>query len=201
MESALRGDRDLRVVHPPPKSKGPAVPSEVLATMIFILTEIMLFSGFVSAFTISRAAAPMWPPPGQPRLPFEETAFNTAALLVSGGLVLWAGRRFDRVGPASARGPLLGGVLLGLFFLLFQGYEWVQLLRDGMTLTSSTYGSFFYLIVGAHGLHVACGASVLLLLLVRLRQERLTGAAFQAGRLFWYFVVLLWPVLYWQVYR
>ena len=37
-------------------------------------------------------------------------------------------------------------------------------------------------------------------MLVRLFGERLTSDGFWAGRLFWYFVVLLWPVLYWQVY-
>lgn len=194
------GDDRIRVVHPPPKARGPILPSEVLATGIFIFTEIMLFAGFVSAFTIARAQAPMWPPPGQPRLPLEETAINTAALLVSGALVWWAGRRFERQGPASARLPLLGGAILGAFFVLFQGYEWVNLLREGMTLTATNYGSFFYLIVGAHGLHVLGGLTVLLTLGTRLWREQLTSSGFWAGRLFWYFVVLLWPVLYWKVY-
>jgi heme/copper-type cytochrome/quinol oxidase subunit 3 len=188
------------MVHPPPKSRPPALPSEVLAVGIFVLTEIMLFAGFISAFTISRAQAPMWPPPGQPRLPLEATAFNTAVLLLSGALVWWAGRRFDKQGPGSARAPLLVGAALGAFFVAFQGYEWTNLLRDGMTLTASSYGSFFYLIVGAHGLHVVGGLLVLILLGVRLWREELTSSGFWAGRLFWYFVVLLWPVLYWKVY-
>jgi heme/copper-type cytochrome/quinol oxidase subunit 3 len=198
---ASESDRpDLRVVHPAPKARPPVVSSEVLGTAIFVFTEIMLFAGFVSAFTIARAQAPMWPPPGQPRLPIEETAFNTAALLASGALVWWAGRLFERKGPASARWPLVAGAALGAFFVVFQGFEWLGLLRDGMTLTASNYGSFFYLIVGAHALHVVGGLTVLCTMAARLWSERLTTSGFHAGRLFWYFVVLLWPVLYWKVY-
>ena len=52
-------------------------------------------------------------------------------------------------------------MLLGAFFVLFQGVEWVALLREGLTLTSSTHGAFFYLIIGTHALHavVALGSS------------------------------------------
>jgi cytochrome c oxidase subunit III len=199
MESVVRGD--LRLVHPPPKPRQQVVPNEVLGVTIFILTELMLFAGFISAFTIAKSSAPMWPPPGQPRLPLEATAINTVALLLSGALAWWAGRRFDRVGPASARWPMVATLGLGAFFVLFQGYEWVGLLREGLTLTSSNQGGFFYLIVGAHGLHAMGGLTVLTVMSVRLVQEQLDSGAFWAGRLFWYFVVLLWPVLYVLVYR
>jgi cytochrome c oxidase subunit 3 len=199
MEKAV--PHNLRLVHPPPRERRKVVPNEVLGVTIFILTEMMLFAGFISAFTISKAAAPMWPPPGQPRLPLEETAINTAALLLSGALAWWAGRQFERVGPRSARWPFIGSIALGAFFLAFQGVEWVAMLREGLTLTSSTHGAFFYLIVGAHGLHAIGGLLVMMTLLSRLQKERLSPDAFWAGRLFWYFVVLLWPVLYWQVYQ
>ena len=42
--------------------------------LVFVLTEAMLFAGFISAFTIVKASAPVWPPPDQPRLPVEATA-------------------------------------------------------------------------------------------------------------------------------
>ena len=45
-----------------------------LAMLIFSFAEVMLFAGLVSAFTIARANALVWPPPGQPRLPVFETA-------------------------------------------------------------------------------------------------------------------------------
>lgn len=64
----------------------------------------------------------------------------------------------------------------------------------------STYGSLFYLIIGAHALHVMIALGVLLFVYTRLKQGRLTNGAFGAARVFWYFVVGLWPVLYILVY-
>jgi cytochrome c oxidase subunit 3 len=193
-------DRELRLIHPPraPEQRK-LLPNVVLGTGIFILTEIMFFAGFISAFAIAKSSVPIWPPPSQPRLPIESTLFNTTALLISGGLLLWAGRRFAE-SPAKARRPFLASVLLGVFFVGFQGVEWVNLIREGLTVTSSTMGGFFYLIVGAHALHACIGLAVLVYLFSQLWRDRLSSDAFWAGRLFWYFVVGLWPFLYVQVY-
>lgn len=84
--------------------------------------------------------------------------------------------------------------------MVCQGWEWAHLVREGLTLSSSTHGGFFYVIVGTHALHAAAGIAVLLWLRGRLRAGALTADAFAAGRLFWSFVVVLWPVLYWRVY-
>lgn len=173
------------------------VPSEVFATLVFIFTELMFFGGLVSAHTITRSLWPVWPPPGQPRLPIEATAFNTAVLVASAVLMVVAGRRPD---ISLARGPFTGAMLLGAFFVLAQGYEWFGLLSEGLTLHSSNHGAFFYLIVGTHAFHVVAGLGVLVWLRGHLVRGTLTANAFQAGRIYWYFVVLLWPVLYWRVY-
>ena len=196
---AYTTERDLRLVHPPPQDARRMVPSPVLGTMIFVLTEIMMFAGFISAFVVAGASVDAWPPPDQPRLPVEETAINTLALLISGAVAWWAGRRFAE-SPEAARRPLGLAVLLGAFFVLFQGFEWWGLLSDGLGFLTSTHASFFYLIVGAHALHAIGGLSVLVWMFARLQRGTLTADAFWAGRIFWYFVVLLWPVLYWQVY-
>jgi len=68
----------------------------MLAMLVFIVTEVMFFSGFISAFTISKGntAMGMWPPPGQPLLPAAATAVNTGVLLLSGALLFIAYRRF-----------------------------------------------------------------------------------------------------------
>jgi heme/copper-type cytochrome/quinol oxidase subunit 3 len=181
----------------PPRPRAPAIPNAVLGTVIFIGTEIMLFSGFISAHTISRSLYPVWPPPNQPRLPIEATAFNTAVLIASAVLMYFAGRRHAE---GKSAGLFTGGIALGVWFLLAQGYEWAGLLREGLTLSSSTHGAFFYLIVGTHALHVMSALGVLLGLGRRQLQGRLSADAFQAGRIFWYFVVGLWPILYWRVY-
>lgn len=192
----------LRLVErAPPAPRREVVPSGVLGMLIFVIVEAMIFAGFISAFTIARANAPgqIWPPPGQPRLPIEETAVNTAALLLSGLIMFLAHRAFQK-DPARARVPLAISIGLGAFFVLFQGMEWVQLLEQGLTLTSSSQGGFFYLIVGAHGLHVIGALGLLAVVMARLLRGTLSNNTFAAAQVLWYFVVGLWPILYAKVY-
>ncbi len=182
----------------PPREQ--ILPSAVLGMLIFVMCETMLFAGLISAFTIVRTSAlGAWPPPGQPRLPLEETAINTAALLLSGVLLYLAHRAFRRE-PGSARRPLLISIGLGAFFVIFQGFEWAALLREGLTLTSSNHGSFFYLIVGMHALHAVAALIVLVYVWDRLRRSRPISSLFYGAQVFWYFVVGLWPILYLRVY-
>jgi len=178
----------------------PVIPNGVLGMLIFAMTETMLFAGLISAFTIVRSSAPIWPPPNQPRLPVEETALNTAALLLSGVLLFVARRRFQR-DPGGARIPLMASMALGVFFVLSQGAEWVALIADGLTLTSSTLGSFFYLIVGMHGLHAVAALCVLAYAWLRIQRGWLAHRHLATAEVFWYFVVGIWPVLYLVVYR
>jgi cytochrome c oxidase subunit 3 len=170
-----------------------------MGMLIFVFTELMLFAGLLSAFTILRAGSMIWPPPDQPRLPIETTAFNTGILFASGVALFLAQRGFFR-DRAAARRPLLGAMLLGACFVLFQGVEWVRLVAQGLTLTSSTLGSFFYLIVGLHALHALAALAVLVHTWRRLERGWLAQDQLAAAQVFWYFVVGLWPVLYGVVY-
>jgi cytochrome c oxidase subunit 3 len=194
-----RSTAALRVITDP--RPRPVLPSAVLGMLIFVGTEVMLFAGLISGFLILRASAVggVWPPPGQPRLPLGETAINTLALCAS-GFMLWRARRAFRASPASAQRPLAIAIVLGAFFVLFQGYEWVMMIGQGLTLQSSNHGSFFYLIVGLHALHVVAGLSVLSWSWWRLNGGFLASSSFGAAQVFWFFVVGLWPILYLLVY-
>jgi cytochrome c oxidase subunit III len=194
-----RSTVSLRVIRDP--RPPPVLPSAVLGMLIFVIAEAMLFAGLISAFLIVRAAnVGAWPPPGQPRLPVEETALNTFALLLSGA-VLWRARRAFAEAPQQALRPLAIAIGLGAFFVVFQGYEWVMMLGQGLTLSSSNHGSFFYLIVGLHALHAVGGLALLGMSWWRLRRGFLSGNSFAAAQVFWLFVVGMWPVLYLLIYR
>ena len=186
---------------PAPFRREPAIPSGVLGMLIFIFTEVMFFSGLISAHTIvrSQTAGAMWPPYGQPRLPVEQTALNSLALLVSGVVLVLSWFAFRRESQ-SARIPLLLSILLGGLFVGFQGMEWVALLAEGLTMQSSAYGGFFYLIVGSHAIHALGALIALVWAFYRLDREELTAPQLATVSTFWYFVVLVWPILYWKVY-
>ena len=184
-----------------PRPRRPAN-TAVIGMALFVFTEVMLFAGFVSAFVIVQSHTPpgAWPPPNQPRLPVARTALNTMALLASGVALHVAGRKLRRFESRTASLWMGAALALGAFFVVGQGMEWVALLRQGLTLTSSQLGSFFYLIVGLHGLHAVVAIAALGLAWRALLRGRLTDGWLGAVQLFWYFVVLIWPVLYWKVY-
>jgi heme/copper-type cytochrome/quinol oxidase subunit 3 len=180
----------------------PIVPSGVLAMVLFLATEAMFFGGLISAFVVLRAATLDWPPLGQPRLPIGLTGINTVILLLS-GYAMHRAVACVRKGEASLIAWLSGTALLGCVFLGIQGYEWLKLIGFGLTTRSSLYGATFYTLVGAHGLHVLAALVVLLVVLARGIQGRYTAAAhgeLELCRMYWLFVVAVWPVLYVLVY-
>ena len=177
------------------------VSSSIFATVIMIMTEVMFFAALISAYMIIRSGAEEWPPWGQPRLPVFATAINSLTLLASAFCLHRSVKVFSSQASQS-RQLLALAIALGIVFVSVQGYEWVQLISFGLTITSSTYGGVFYLIIGAHGLHVIGGLLALLACLRRFNStsQQLTIDSFRAAQIFWYFVVGVWPILYTLVY-
>lgn len=197
MEAALNTPNTL----PTPPERRPVVPSAVLGTLFFVVAEVMLFSGMISAFTISKAGAlpGTWPMPGQPRLPAEATALNTVLLLLSGA-VLFISHWLRKKQSPIAHWVLLTSWALGAGFVALQGVEWASLLKAGLTFTSSPLGSFFYLIVGSHAAHALIALLALGWAWVQAARGKLSDGLFFGVQTFWYFVVLMWPVIYARVY-
>ena len=178
------------------------ISSGVFGMLIFMVTEAMFFAGLISAYMVIRAGIEEWPPWGQPRLPVVATAFNTVVLLASGFIMAQSRACFKKKELALGRRWLGISILLGSFFLVFQGYEWIQLLRFGFTLSSSVYGGLFYLLIGAHGFHVMGALAVLIYAWYKIKTpgNSITPEGLFPFQLLWYFVVCVWPVLYVLVY-
>jgi heme/copper-type cytochrome/quinol oxidase subunit 3 len=174
-----------------------------LAMLLFIGADIMFFAGLIGAFVVFRFGAPDWPPIGQPRLPIAVTGVNTLILLAS-GYTMW---RVWRQLEDWKRQRLINGLnltaLLGAIFLVVQGFEWMKLIRFGLTMKSSVYGAIFYTLIGCHAIHVLGAVIWLLIVLMKLRQNRFTArkhAGIKLAGMYWFLVVALWPVLYTLVY-
>jgi heme/copper-type cytochrome/quinol oxidase subunit 3 len=181
----------------------PSAPAPILATMFLIAGDLMFFAGLIFAFWVLRLAAPVWPPPLQPRLPIGVTTANTFVLLASSAAMLAATRTLAR-GRGEMLTRRLGlAALLGGFFVTLQGYEWARLVGFGLTVSSGIYGALFYTLVGAHALHVAAALVWVAVTAIRARRGRLDHtrvAEAHACALYWHFVVALWPLLYVSVY-
>jgi heme/copper-type cytochrome/quinol oxidase subunit 3 len=160
----------------------------------------MFFMALVSAYIVLRAGTTgRWVPPHDVRLPVEATALNTLLLFLSGVALFFSGRALARSQPGFSRFAYLLALLLGTGFVIGQGYEWVGLIRYGMTMSSGLFGALFFLLIGSHGLHAALALLVMAWFFV-FPGSGMTLDRLRAVQVFWYFIVGVWPILYGLVY-
>lgn len=181
----------------------PRISSALLGMLLFLGTETMFFAGLISAFLILRAGSVAWPPPDQPRLPVEVTGINTLFLLLSGYTAHRALKAIRKGDQKAFTAWLSATSVLGMIFLGVQGFEWIRLVQYGLTFTSSIYGGTFYTLIGCHGLHVLAAVLALLVVLGRAVTRRYSAhhhTGVEVCRMYWFFVVGVWPVLYILVY-
>src|SRR5262249_49547388 len=103
-----------------------------------------------------------------------------------------------RVGPY--RRWLMLSMLLGVIFLSGQLLIWRTLAAQGIYLGSNPHSSFFYVLTGAHGVHLLGGMVALGAVTLRARQpDRKIGAsrtALDVTALYWHFMDGLWIYLF-----
>jgi cytochrome c oxidase subunit 3 len=151
---------------------------------------VMVFAGFVSAYVVRRGLSTDWRPIQLPGV----LGFSTAVLLLS-SLTLERARR-------SLNGSSLTWLritsLLGVVFLAGQYAAWRQLAAAGVYLASNPASSFFYVLTGAHGLHLLGGVLALFYVTARAPNLAWAGreAATQSLALYWHFMDGLWVFLF-----
>lgn len=179
------------------------VSNAVVGASIFIITELAIFLGMIAAYFVTRGNLMEWPPAGQPRFPVELTFFNTLILIASGVMMYLATRTFSDPFKKNQTLRYMGiGAALATLFLLIQGTEWVRLITFGLQ-AKSLYGSLFYLIIGTHALHVVAALAYVLYVyvqVVKARKPKDVESKFVVHKIFWYFVVGMWPILYTIMY-
>jgi heme/copper-type cytochrome/quinol oxidase subunit 3 len=125
-------------------------------------------------------------------------------LLLASSVTFWLAERALR--KSSQNGFLfwLGLTLvLGTAFLINQGAEYAGLLHNGVTVSSSLFGSTFFTVTGFHGLHVFGGLVVLAIMFFLGKSGRLTSGrtdTFGAIGYYWHFVDVVWIVVFSVIY-
>jgi cytochrome c oxidase subunit III len=191
----------------PKEGRGNRMSMGMLAMILFIGSEVMLFASlFAAYFFIRFNIADEWPPlanNGQPfELPVLLTAVNTAILVTSSFTLHWGEHRLKHYNDRKGleRG-LLVTILLGFAFLLIQINEYIHL---GFTPQDQAFSGAFYTLTGFHGLHVFVGASLLVICFIRIRKARdftpTSSTPLRAASLYWHFVDVVWVLLFVLVY-
>ena len=185
---------------PPAAHQSSRVHAPTLGMLLFIMSEIMIFGAFFTAYFFIRIVTHNpWPARGTV-VPEAVAGVNTAILLSSSLTLHWAltsaknGNRFGmRAGMAST-------FMLGLTFLFIQINEYIHL---GWAPHDSAQATVFYSLTGLHGIHVFIGLCLLLMVTIRTFRGHYSPenhAGMEVPGIYWHFVDIMWIVVYTSVY-
>ena len=136
--------------------------------------------------------------------PWPIPTINTALLLTSGVTLTIAHHALIAGQRARTILFMWATVLLGIAFLILQGYEYAHAYADlNLRLDSGIYGSTFFMLTGFHGFHVFVGMLMLLFITLRLMKGHFTPQrhfGFEGAAWYWHFVDVVWLGLYVIVY-
>jgi len=189
-----------------PHYQAPSRPNLVsVGTIVWLASELMFFAAlFAMYFTVRQVTLPDPWPPADVRLNLPFATFNTLVLVSSSltcQLGVFAAERGD---VRKLRMWFMITYLMGAFFVGGQVFEYSALVREGLTLSSSPYGSVFYLTTGFHALHVTGGLIAFLFVLAttyvarRFDHDQATRAIVVSY--YWHFVDVVWIALFATIY-
>jgi cytochrome c oxidase subunit 3 len=169
-------------------------PAAQIGLGVFLAVVGSLFALLISAYSM-RMSLTDAPPLPAPRILW----LNTGALILSSAALQWAQIAAKRGEMDAVRAGLFAGAFFALAFLAGQLLAWHQLAVAGYSLASNPASSFFYLITGVHGLHLAGGVAALGRTTVRAwRGVDVAEIRSEVGlcAVYWHFLFALWVVLF-----
>nr|ADO60570.2 cytochrome c oxidase subunit III [Elateroides dermestoides] len=174
--------------------------------ILFITSEVFFFISFFWSFFHNSLSPSIelgmnWPPKSiQPFNPIQIPLLNTLILLTSGLTVTWAHHSLMENNFNQSVQGLLITVILGIYFSILQGYEYME---SSFCISDATYGTSFFMATGFHGLHVIIGTTFLLVCLIRQYNNHFSSThhfGFEAAAWYWHFVDVVWLFLYISIY-
>jgi cytochrome c oxidase subunit 3 len=185
---------------PPPAHHSSRVEAPLLGMLLFIISEVMIFGAFFTAYFFIRIAggAP-WPAPGS-ELPVPVAGVNTAILISSSFTLHWAEKAIKNNNRFGLKAGMLTTFLLGCTFLFIQINEYANI---GFSPQDSAQTSIFYSLTGLHGAHVFIGLCLLLFVTIRSFRGHYSPEShrgIEVPGIYWHFVDIMWIVVYTTVY-
>jgi heme/copper-type cytochrome/quinol oxidase subunit 3 len=174
-----------------------------LAMWAFLGSECLFFGSLISTYLLYRNRVVDGPTPHEIYdIPY--TSVSSFVLLMSSLTMVLALSALQRREARAFRAWILATAFLGMVFVGGQIYEFTAFVDEGLNLSTSTFGSSFFVMTGFHGAHVTVGIFMLLALFGMSMFGRLD---FEDGPrrveligLYWHFVDIVWIVIFTVVY-
>ena len=186
-----------------------------VGTIVWLSSELMFFAALFAAYFTIRAVSPqLWANQTEMlNIPF--SSVNTLILVLSSvtcqlgvfkaedGVVGRTGK-LHQVKQWGLREWFVLTYIMGAIFIGGQAFEYAELVHEGLTIASSSYGTVFYLATGFHGIHVAGGLIAFLFVLGRTliarkftHEQAVTAIVVSY---YWHFVDVVWIGLFFTIY-
>jgi cytochrome c oxidase subunit 3 len=185
---------------PPAAHRSSRVEPQLLGMLLFIISEVMVFGAFFTAYFFIRVVqGDEWPAAGT-ELPKLVAGFNTAILLSSSVTMHWAlesAKSGNRFGLKAGIFTTFG---LGLTFLFIQINEYWHI---GFAPQDTAQASVFYGLTGLHGAHVFVGLTLLAFTTIRAFRGHFTPEehrGVEVPGIYWHFVDIMWVIVFVTVY-
>lgn len=132
------------------------------ALIIGLVSSLMIFGGFTSAFLVRKASA------GWVNFEVPDIFWMSTIMIALSSITLLAAFHFfNKQNVIMYRLFTFITLLLGIFFIINQIEGWQVMQERGVSLTVASSGTFFYLISALHLLHVGMGLVFLLRMMIR----------------------------------
>jgi cytochrome c oxidase subunit III len=185
---------------PPPANRSSRVEPQLLGMLLFIISEVMVFGAFFTAYFFIRIAqGDPWPAPGT-TLPVEVAGVNTAILISSSFTMHWAQSAVKSGNRFGLKAGILTTFLLGCTFLFIQINEYANI---GFAPQDHAQQTIFFSLTGLHGAHVFIGLCLLLFVTIRSFRGHYSPQehrGVEVPGIYWHFVDIMWIVVYSTVY-
>jgi len=177
-----------------------SVSKDKLGMWIFLLSEIIIFGSLIIVYLYVRVTSAAWPNDTQ----LHDLAIgttNTIVLLTSSLAIIIALQAMRAGNFKAAKTGLAATLFLGLVFLWLKlGFEWPNLFGQSFFPTlSGLPASTYYILTGAHAVHVGVGLVAVSYLLLKVQRNKFTAenhSAIENVGLYWHFVDIVWMFLF-----
>jgi len=169
---------------------------------IFLITDIIMFAALFATYLVLREGTAGGPGP-KDIIEMPGIIASTFILLTSSftsGLAVLAMNAGSKKGLI---GWLIVTVALGASFIWLEITEFLHLVHEGYTISTSAFMSSFYTLVGTHGLHVTVGLFWITGIVIQLARRGITPVTrrkVHVTSLYWHFLDAVWIFVFTIVY-
>ena len=173
----------------------------------------MFFAALFAMYFSLRSNSPAIWAADTPRLNVTFALINTIILVLSSFTAQFGVFAAERLQPRSTgKSPAKWGMvewfflsfILGAMFVSGQVWEYATLVHEGISLSSNSYGSAFYITTGFHALHVTGGLIAFLLVMGKTFAAKKFGHYEATSAIvvsyYWHFVDVVWIGLFLIIY-